>query len=212
MSNLKKPTDTFVGLFIVAFLLSSALIIGYMKLSKKTEIASPETSNVPIVAPLIDSSNTIKDTVNLIQLPDGLTLEAAKGSLEDSVVVFLSDSTSKVSKAKWFDFDNLLFETGKTTLMPSSMKQLNNLSVILKTYSKVKIKIGGYTDNVGSPTDNLKLSSERAANVMAELVKLGIVPERLKSEGYGEQWPVASNETAEGRAKNRRISMRVTEL
>lgn len=165
----------------------------------------------PVVEePKIDSSALVKPFV--LMLSDSTIIDAAQGSLEDQVVVFLSDTSSVVSKDKWFDFDNLLFETGKATLLPESGKQLGNLSTILKAFPKVKIKLGGYTDNVGDPKANLKLSGDRAANVMAELVKSGIDASRLQSEGYGEQWPVGSNDTEEGRAKNRRISMRVIEL
>ncbi|TAH23714.1 MAG: OmpA family protein [Cytophagales bacterium] len=165
----------------------------------------------PVVEePKIDSAALVKPFV--LMLADSTIIDAAQGSLEDQVVVFLSDTSSVVSKDKWFDFDNLLFETGKATLMPESGKQLGNLSTILNAFPKVKIKLGGYTDNVGDPKANLKLSGDRAASVMAELVKSGIDASRLQSEGYGEQWPVGSNDTEEGRAKNRRISMRVTEL
>ena len=72
------------------------------------------------------------------------------------------------------------------------------------------IKLGGYTDNKGPADFNMKLSQGRADNVMVELVKLGIDAGRLKAEGYGEQYPVASNDTEEGRAQNRRIDIRVT--
>ena len=68
---------------------------------------------------------------------------------------------------------------------------------------KVKIKIGGYTDNVGNAASNMKLSAERAAVVMDALVAGGIDKSRLESEGYGDKNAVASNDTDEGKAKNR---------
>jgi outer membrane protein OmpA-like peptidoglycan-associated protein len=73
------------------------------------------------------------------------------------------------------------------------------------------MKIGGYTDNVGDPAFNLKLSQDRATNVVSSLVALGVAPERLSAEGYGEQYPVAENTTEAGRQQNRRIAMRITE-
>ena len=85
-----------------------------------------------------------------------------------------------------------------------------NAAAIMKAFPNVKIKVGGYTDNVGNPASNFKLSTDRAKNVMAELVKLGTAATRMEAEGYGDKNPVASNDTPEGRAKNRRISMRVT--
>jgi len=81
----------------------------------------------------------------------------------------------------------------------------------MKAYPKVKIKLGGYTDNTGDAAANLKLSSERANNVMAELVKKGVDASRMEAQGYGEEHPVGDNKTEEGRAMNRRISLRVTE-
>ena len=74
----------------------------------------------------------------------------------------------------------------------------------------MNIKLGGYTDNTGSAALNQKLSAERAASVKNELVTLGVDGGRIETEGYGQENPVASNETEEGRAQNRRISIRVT--
>jgi outer membrane protein OmpA-like peptidoglycan-associated protein len=103
----------------------------------------------------------------------------------------------------------LLFESGSATLKPESQEQLRNIAEILKAYPNVKVKIGGYTDNVGDPAFNMKLSQDRATNVMNELVILGVASNRLEAEGYGEKHPVANNSTEEGRAKNRRISLQV---
>jgi OmpA-OmpF porin, OOP family len=144
-----------------------------------------------------------------VSLPGGVVLDVPKGSLEDGIVAFIN-STDTINKTRWFDFERLLFETGKATLKPESAAQLANVAAIMKAFPNVKIKIGGYTDNVGKAASNLKLSGERAKNVMAELVKLGTAAARMEAEGYGDQHPVASNDTEEGRAKNRRISVRLT--
>jgi len=90
------------------------------------------------------------------------------------------------------------------------MPRLENVAALLTAYQNVKLKIGGYTDNVGDDNANLKLSDARAKTTMAELVKLGIPADRLSAEGFGEQFPVADNNTEEGRQKNRRIDVRVT--
>jgi len=81
----------------------------------------------------------------------------------------------------------------------------------MKAYPNVHAKIGGYTDNFGDPTANMKLSQARAASVVAELVALGVAPDRLSPEGYGDQHPVADNSTDAGRQQNRRIAMLVTQ-
>ena len=126
------------------------------------------------------------------------------------MIAFIEDKTKAVDKTTWFSFDRLNFETGKTTLMPESQEQLKNIAEILKAFPDVALKIGGYTDNVGKPEANVKLSEARAKTVKAELVKLGTDEKRLEAEGYGQAHEIASNDTEEGRAKNRRIDVRVT--
>jgi K(+)-stimulated pyrophosphate-energized sodium pump len=125
--------------------------------------------------------------------------------------VFIEDPGSRPDSATWFDFDRLLFDTGSATLRPESQEQLQNVAAILKANPNVHLKIGGYTDNVGSADQNLTLSDERATNVMHELVRMGVAPNALEAKGYGQEHPVADNSTEEGRALNRRISMLVTE-
>lgn len=146
-----------------------------------------------------------------LKLDNGLELNiAANGNpIEVGLIDFIR-SDKPVDKTTWFDFDRLLFETGKATLKPESQEQLKNVSEIMKAFPAVNIKLGGYTDNTGDANANLKLSSDRAAAVEAELVAMGIDNSRIDSEGYGDQYPVASNDTEEGRAQNRRISVRVT--
>jgi outer membrane protein OmpA-like peptidoglycan-associated protein len=146
-----------------------------------------------------------------VKLPDGSELNVPSRGVEARLVTFLNDSSAPVSDQSWFDFDRLLFDTGKATLQPASEEQLTNIASILKAYPQVKIRIGGYTDNTGDPATNLQLSEERADNVMAELVRLGIDPARMSAKGYGAEDPIADNSTEEGRQKNRRISLRVTD-
>jgi outer membrane protein OmpA-like peptidoglycan-associated protein len=144
------------------------------------------------------------------KLPDGTELNIPQYGVENKLILFLQDSSKPVDQDTWFDFDRLLFDTGSATLQPASNEQLGNIAAILKAYPNAKIKIGGYTDNTGDKAANLKLSQDRASNVMAELVTLGVASDRLEAQGYGEDHPVADNNTDEGRQKNRRISLRVT--
>ena len=137
-------------------------------------------------------------------------ISAPQDGIEMKTVAFIEDKSRPVDQTTWFDFDRLLFETGAATLKPESSEQLKNVAAILTCYPAVKVKIGGYTDNTGNAAANLKLSDDRAANVRKELVGMGIAADRLTSEGYVDQHPVGDNNTEEGRAKNRRISLRVT--
>ena len=144
------------------------------------------------------------------KLPNGIELSIPQLGVENKLIGFIEDAAKPVDKTTWFDFDRLLFDTGKATLKPESQEQLKNVAEILKAFPGVHIKVGGYTDNVGDKAANQALSAARAASVAGELVLLGVDKARLESEGYGDQHPVADNATEEGRAKNRRVSMRVT--
>jgi outer membrane protein OmpA-like peptidoglycan-associated protein len=144
------------------------------------------------------------------KLPNGVELNIPRLGIENKLIDFIEDSSKPVDNKTWFDFDRLLFDTGEATLQPSSQEQLGNIAAILKAYPNVKIKLGGYTDNTGNSGANLALSTARANNVMAELAKLGVAPDRITAEGFGDQFPVGDNATEEGRAQNRRISLRVT--
>lgn len=144
------------------------------------------------------------------KLPDGTELNIPRLGIENKLIDFIEDPSRPVDKTSWFDFDRLTFDTGKATLQTSSSEQLQNIAAILKAYPKVKVKIGGYTDNTGNKQSNLKLSQDRATNVMHDLVQRGIDSSRLEAKGYGEEHPVADNATEEGRQRNRRISLLVT--
>ena len=144
------------------------------------------------------------------KLPNGIELSIPKLGVENRLIDFIEDAAKLVDKTTWFDFDRLLFDTGKASLQAASTEQLTNVASILKAFPNVHLKIGGYTDNTGDKAFNMKLSADRAATVVAELVKVGIDPPRLASEGYGDQFPLGDNTTEDGRQKNRRVSMRVT--
>jgi OOP family OmpA-OmpF porin len=146
-----------------------------------------------------------------IKLPDGTELNAPALGVEAKLVKYLDDPNATVSDDQWFDFDRLLFDTGAATLQPASQEQLGNIAMILKAYPKAKVRIGGYTDNTGDAAANLKLSQDRADDVMAQLVKLGVDPSRMDAKGYGEEHPIADNSTDVGRQQNRRISLHITE-
>jgi OOP family OmpA-OmpF porin len=154
------------------------------------------------------AANAVAEALSFT-LPGGVKVSFPKGSLEDQLITFVNDSKTAVDKNKWFNFDRLLFETGKATLKPESVEQLKNVAAILTAFPKVNIKIGGYTDNVGDAAKNKTLSQQRAENVKAELVKLKIDAKRMEAEGYGQEHPVASNDTEEGRQQNRRIAISV---
>jgi OmpA-OmpF porin, OOP family len=198
---------------LTPWLLGAAVLAGLFmayKSCSKTDVA-PATVEAAKPASVDTTTKTVAvGEAMKVGLPGGVVLDVPKGSLEDKIVTYIQSKDS-ISKSLWFDFDRLLFDTGKSTLKAESAPQLANAVAIMKAFPKVKIKLGGYTDNVGNPASNLKLSSDRAKNVMMELVKLGVSAGRLSAEGYGDKNPVASNDTKEGQAQNRRISISVRE-
>lgn len=109
----------------------------------------------------------------------------------------------------------LLFDPAEVEIIPSSMPLVEKVGSILKNYAKNMIEIIGYTDNVplyGHPKydDNWDLSTARAKTVMMYLVnQKGLSVEKMKSSGRGENDPIAPNDTAEGRAKNRRVEIKI---
>jgi K(+)-stimulated pyrophosphate-energized sodium pump len=124
--------------------------------------------------------------------------------------MFIQNPDTTPADATWLDFDRLQFDTGAATLRPESQEQIANVAAILLAYPSVNLKVGGFTDNIGNAEANFQLSRDRANAVVAALVKKGVAPDRLAAEGYGEQQPLQDNSTEEGRAKNRRVSMRIT--
>ena len=104
--------------------------------------------------------------------------------------------------------DGILFETGKADLKPESAPALAEVAKLLKDDAAVKIYVVGHTDNVGALDGNLKLSQDRAQAVVQALVTThGVAAARLKAYGDGPYAPVASNDTEDGRAKNRRVEL-----
>ncbi len=104
---------------------------------------------------------------------------------------------------------NIFFEFNKATLRPESKPELERLVKLLSDVPALKIEISGHTDNVGSQLYNQELSEKRAKTVVDYLITKGIDENRLTHEGYGFSQPIATNETEEGRAMNRRTEFKV---
>jgi OmpA-OmpF porin, OOP family len=100
-----------------------------------------------------------------------------------------------------FDFD-------RSELKPSAVATLDQVAADLRQHGTVRYEVAGFTDSIGSEAYNQSLSERRAESVRAYLVSRGVDSMQLSARGYGESSPVASNATAEGRARNRRVEVR----
>ncbi|NTW33926.1 MAG: OmpA family protein, partial [Bacteroidetes bacterium] len=105
--------------------------------------------------------------------------------------------------------NNIFFDFDKATLRSESTAELDLLTKLLTEMPTLKIEISGHTDNIGSAAYNKTLSEDRAKSVVDYLVKKGIAASRLSYNGYGFGQPIASNDTEEGRQKNRRTEFKV---
>lgn len=100
---------------------------------------------------------------------------------------------------------NVFFEFAKATLEKESFLELDRMIGLLTKNPNMAIEVQGHTDNVGSDAANMRLSQQRADAVKDYFLSKGVSPDRVKSTGFGESKPVASNETTEGQARNRRV-------
>ena len=169
------------------------------------------TDGEPEAAPA--ATETAKPNSVKVVLPGGIELDALKGGIEDKLVAFLNDASSKGGKDVWFDFDNLNFKTGSAEIVPESYGQVQNIAAILKAYPKLVIKIGGYTDKTGDSLTNLKLSQARADAVLDGLKRMSADEKQVAgAEGYGSQYAKAAADAPdEERKKDRHISLGVRE-
>ncbi|MCB9263085.1 MAG: OmpA family protein [Flavobacteriales bacterium] len=117
---------------------------------------------------------------------------------------------SEVAETVMILAKNIYFETDSDVLKAESYESLDKVVKIMNDYPKSTLDIQGYTDNTGGADHNLDLSKRRAASVKAYLEGKGIAASRMTSNGFGEANPVATNNTAEGRALNRRVELHLT--
>ena len=105
------------------------------------------------------------------------------------------------------ELEGIHFEFDKATLKPEAMDVLDQAAALLKKHERVVVEVAGHTDSKGSEEYNQGLSERRATAVKDYLNSKGVKASRLTSRGYGESRPVASNDTDEGRAENRRVEL-----
>ncbi len=108
--------------------------------------------------------------------------------------------------------EKVFFEAGSARIHPRSFALLDEVAQVLQRVPGIrKVEIEGHTDSSGAATGNMRISEKRARAVMRALVVRGVEPQRLSAKGYGETRPIDTNQTREGRARNRRVEFRIVE-
>jgi OmpA-OmpF porin, OOP family len=141
-----------------------------------------------------------------VQLCGGDTLSLMRGSFNYNLAHYLADGNN-AELPKTFIFDNLNFDSDTTNLTPPSRQTVNDLVTIMKSCPSAQVQLVGYTDNTGDPANNLTLSQNRAIAIRDMLAAGGISADRMSTAGYGQDKPIAPNDTEEGRARNRRTEL-----
>jgi OmpA-OmpF porin, OOP family len=145
-----------------------------------------------------------------ITLPCGTVISAEEGSFDYALANFMLTGTD-ADLPKRIVFDHLNFDSSTTHLTPESDTTVNNLVAIMKCYPTMRVRLEGHTDSTGDPTANKTLSLDRANAVKDLIAQAGVDPSRMATDGWGQEKPLASNDTDEGRAKNRRTELIVVQ-
>ncbi len=187
--------------FTAADIASGASMANFVKAMLLTEVGDSDGDGVP------NSQDLCPDT------PAGVPVDE-KGCPRDSDGDGVTDDKDKcpqtpegirVNEYGCWVGGSVLFDFDKTDIRPDALPLLNEVVDILKEHESTRLEIQGHTDSVGPQGYNLKLSQRRAEVVREYLIAHGISPDRLIAKGYGESDPIASNDTPEGRARNRRV-------
>lgn len=178
----------------------------------KHELTAPHTAAGKVDAATGDFIYDLGKMVT-IELPNGAgKLEVGEHSTENNLFKFLSDKSAALDtlKGNWYELTNVKFKTGGTVIDSSSLVQLKNIAAICRAFPTAQFKVGGNTDNSGDTAKNIALSQKRADVVLGEFKKAGVSAAAFSgAKGYGPEHPIGDNNTAEGKAMNRRVAVNV---
>lgn len=176
-----------------------------------TLVAQDSSANKVDDSTNVDTASATKESTT-VTLPDGKTINAFKGGVEDQLVNFLKsdeykNATEDQLKTRWFNFDNLNFEFGTTKITKESQVQVDNLKAILAAFPDAKAKIGAYTDKVGADAANLALSQKRADAVKVAIGSAQVI----EAKGYGEEFASVDEKASDKeREADRKTAIRLT--
>ena len=168
-----------------------------------TTAANEHTGNYAIVTE-VDTVQKQNFILNIKQ--EGYAYDTKMVTVEANAqnIVVSDAEVKRIEVGKLCDLHDIYFETNAYSLTEESKKLIDIFADFLRENPTIKVELQGHTDNIGNDMDNLLLSENRAKSVYNYLIKKGINSNRLRYKGYGESKPIATNNTEEGRSKNRR--------
>ncbi len=169
-----------------------------------TEGAKYILENSPVVAAshLSQAAKAALETLQGIQMP--------AGSLGDQFRTFIAEGEYDFGEV--FKFIDLRFEGKTAEINPKFAHEIDHFIQVMKAYPTMYVKMESYTDSDGTEKFNEKLTLDRAMAIKNQMTKAGIDPERIEVKAYGEKYPVAHNDTPEGRSINNRIEITIKKM
>ncbi|MFT4032246.1 MAG: OmpA family protein [Siphonobacter sp.] len=168
-----------------------------------TSIPDPVTGEYKIVLPYGKKYGIRPDLDGYVGKAQNLDLSKMQGGyleLPDRDLV-----VTKIEEGAKVALNNVFFETAKATLQAESFPELNRVVELMNRQKNMIVEIDGHTDSDGTDEANQKLSQDRAESVRNYLISKGIVESRIVAKGFGENKPIATNDTPEGKQQNRRV-------
>jgi outer membrane protein OmpA-like peptidoglycan-associated protein len=145
---------------------------------------------------------------------EGVSAERAQARLDarDAQIKKLQDqmNAKQTDRGTVVTFGDVLFDLNRSELKSSGMRNVQQLAQFLQDNPERKVIIEGHTDSTGSDSYNQSLSERRAMSVKSALVRIGVDPSRLVTQGYGKEFPIADNTSQSGRAMNRRVEVTIS--
>ena len=185
-----------IAQFLLAFLVPMAVIAGAL-------VIRAQDQSHHLASPTVSGSGT----ASIVGLRDGQTLVAAKGTVGREIVDWLA---SRQPGSRFFELGGQQFVGNTTEPTAESRARVGRLVSMLRANRDVSVRVIGYSDDSGRPLEDRQSSEARARRLVDEIAMHGIPARRLAFEGRGAADPIASNASAAGRARNRRVAILVT--
>ncbi len=168
---------------------------------------NPKDGSYFIVLPLGKIYGYYVENNEYFPLSNNIDLRKQTSASEVNENIDMVTFKEMIDKGIAVPVNNLFFNVAKAELLPYSIPELKRVAAII-IEKGIKIEISGHTDSDGEEADNILLSQKRTQSVKDFLVKMGVSPDQMTTVGYGESKPIMTNDTPEGKAKNRRVEIR----